>query len=338
MEPQLDRHPRSERPPGQRRLHEDHRPRQQHAPTRRSTTASPTGAPRPRASTSAAPRASRRATTARSSSIGGSPRSRPSHDQLRQGTGATAGNTTMKVTIPWTGSDAASGIDRFTIQRQINGGSWTTLSSTIVPRGITIELGVVHDRRPQAGRRDLHHDAHLRASRTASASAPATRTRNYSDWAYTLTVGARLSPADEQRDDVLERVVDARARATSRAARRSTARRPASGRGFTFTGRAVSFVSTYRTPSDSFKVYVDGVLEGTMSVTSTAEPLSAPGLDEEVLVQLAAHDPDRRGVGQGRRRRLRGPEVARATAPDARATIRGRPRRHRCSSSTRRPC
>ena len=183
-----------------------------------------------------------------------------------RGTGVTAGNSTMKVTIPWAGSDTASGIDRFTIQRQINGGSWTTLSSAIVPRGITMTSASF----ATAG---LKQGTGTYATSLTSGKSYRFRVRardedaNYSDWAYTVTVGARLI---QQTSSAMTYSSGWSTSSSSNYSGGSTRYSATVGKWarLTFTGRAVAFVSTYRTPSDSFKVYVDGVLDSTMSVTS----------------------------------------------------------------------
>jgi CSLREA domain-containing protein len=166
----------------------------------------------------------------------------------------TAGNTTMKVSIPWSATDTGSGIDRYTIQRQVNGGSWTTLSSTIAARrptstfttaGLTESVGF-YDTTLTSGK---SYRFRVRARDEDG---------NYSDWSNSVTVGARLV---QQTSSAFTYSSGWGTSSSSNFSGGSTKYSVTAGKWarFTFTGRAVTFVTTYRLPAATFKVYVDGV-------------------------------------------------------------------------------
>jgi CSLREA domain-containing protein len=185
---------------------------------------------------------------------------------LARGAGVTAGSTTMKATIPWGGSDAASGIDRFTIQRQVNGGSWTTLSSTVQPRAITMS---------SASFATAGYKQATGSYTTTLTSGKSYRFRvrardedgNSSDWAYTLTVGARLV---QQTSSSMTYSSGWSTSSSSNFSGGSTRYSVTAGKWarLTFTGRAVAFVTTFRSPTVSFRVYIDGVSDGNVELTS----------------------------------------------------------------------
>jgi uncharacterized protein YkwD len=58
-------------------------------------------------------------------------------------------STTKKVTVSWTGADVklqvlTSGLYSFRIQRRVDGGTWTTISSSTTSRSITLNLATNH--------------------------------------------------------------------------------------------------------------------------------------------------------------------------------------------------
>ena len=61
---------------------------------------------------------------------------------LASGTAITSGRVLVRV--PWTGSDAASGIDRYELEQQTDGGTWTSVSASLTNTSIDRPLVTQH--------------------------------------------------------------------------------------------------------------------------------------------------------------------------------------------------
>jgi CSLREA domain-containing protein len=172
--------------------------------------------------------------------------------------GAALSGTSSRAKVQWAGSDNDEGIglDRFTLQRQVNGGSWATIAtlagsdgSTLVQRSQNVTLS-----------KDKSYRFRVRA---------VDEDGNISAWSYTPTVTARLVQQSSSSVAFSSGWTTASSTKYSGGSLRYARSDNRSAR-YTFTGRSVAFVTTVRVGgTGEARIYVDGVLQSTIHLASS---------------------------------------------------------------------
>jgi hypothetical protein len=162
---------------------------------------------------------------------------------------STLGSTTSPVRSTWSATDA-KGVTGYTLQRQVNGGSWSSVSLsslTSVSIAQSLTLGSAYRYRMQA--RDANG--------------------NVSPWVYGPTfTGART----QDTSTALRYSGTWRSSSSSSATGGSTKYATAKGASvsYTFTGSSIAWVSPRSTIRGSADVYIDGVFKATVSTYASS--------------------------------------------------------------------
>lgn len=163
--------------------------------------------------------------------------------------GSTVG-TTASVRLTWSGSDAGSGIAHYEVWLSTNGGSYVKVSSptgTSYARALTISSTTTHRFRVRAFDKAGNVSAFVYGTTFRVKLVQQTSTSVHWSGSWTTTTTTSASGGSYRS-------------ATSAGA--SVA--------YTFTGRGIGVVATEGTGFGSFKVYLDGVLVGTVSDYATS--------------------------------------------------------------------
>lgn len=153
--------------------------------------------------------------------------------------------TGLPVNVSWTGSDALSGIDHFTVQRSTDGGAWASVGGTAAGRNKTVGVDGSHAFRFRIVAVDRAGNAVTTspgASLRLTALPDTSPTINY-------TGGWRIGRSKAFTNGTTHYATAARAKAT-----------------FKVTGRGFSWIATTGPTRGSAKVYVNGVLVRTVSL------------------------------------------------------------------------
>ena len=171
---------------------------------------------------------------------------------------AALSGTSSRARVQWAGSDNDEGIglDRFTLQRQVNGGSWATIATlagsdgaALVQRSQNVTLS-----------KDKSYRFRVRA---------VDEDGNISGWSYTPTVTAKLVQQSSSSVAFSSGWSSASSSKYSGGSLKYARSDNRSAR-YTFTGRSVAFVSTVRAGgTGEARIYVDGVLEDTYQFASS---------------------------------------------------------------------
>lgn len=174
-------------------------------------------------------------------------------------TGVALDGTSSRAKVAWSGADdaAGAGIDHFTIGRQVNGGSWTTLSSSVAGNTSFSNLAISRSYNVTL-KKDATYRFRVRA---------VDQDGNASAWVYTPTFTARLVQQTSSAVTFGSGWTTANATSFSGGSAKYASVNGKAAR-FTFTGRGVALVSTVRTTgAGTLKVYVDGTLADTIPLT-----------------------------------------------------------------------
>jgi CSLREA domain-containing protein len=185
--------------------------------------------------------------------------------------GVTLDGTSSRARVAFTASDTGTGIERFSLQRQVNGGSWSSISTTIPPFHLTSAGGPV----AIAG---LAEAGGVRNVTLTKDSSYRFRVRavdedgNVSGWRYSSTMTAKLY---QQTSSAMGYTSGWSTASSTRFSGGSVRYVRANGKAaaLTFTGRAVAFVTTLRAGgTGKVWVYADGnlIAAETLSASSTA--------------------------------------------------------------------
>ena len=177
---------------------------------------------------------------------------------LRDGV-ALAGDRIRGRVLGWVFDDRTGiGIQRFSLQRQRDGGSWTSLSTSIQPQADIATAATAHYNVNLTN----WHSYRFRVRAVDFDG-------NVSVWAYSPTVTARLVQ-QTSRAVTFSRTGWSTVSSTNYSGgsvRKSTT--PGSSMRITFTGRAISLVTTFRGgPPMTVDAYVDGVYRGRLQHSS----------------------------------------------------------------------
>lgn len=168
--------------------------------------------------------------------------------QLRSGT--TLSGSSERVTIAWTPSDAGgSGVKRYVVARSVNGGAWTTITSTLTSAALNQTLG--KDKSFRYRVKPVDYDGNV----GAWVNGPTFTTRLVQQTSSTISYGKTWTTASSS--------------AYSGGSLRYAKVAGASA-SFTFTGRSIAFVSYRNTNRGSVKVYVTDANGTTVTVVSLA--------------------------------------------------------------------
>ena len=162
--------------------------------------------------------------------------------------GQTLSGTSTRASVTWTSSDSGSGAARYTIQRRVDGGSWTTLATGVTKPSYDVTLARTHDYQFRV--RAIDVDGNIGSFKTG----PVVESRLYqqtsSAFVYSSS-GWATSTADVF---------------SGGSTRRSTADR-ASAR-FMATGRSFAWITTTGPTRGMAQVYVNGVSIATVDLYS----------------------------------------------------------------------
>jgi hypothetical protein len=173
--------------------------------------------------------------------------------------GRALSGTSSRGEVVFYGADAGIGIERFSLQRQVNGGSWTTLSTALPPYGVTAVGSPV----ALAGLKDalgFRNATFTKDSSYRFRARAVDEDGNVSAWKYTPTMTAKLY---QQTSSAVSYTSGWSTASSSKFSGASVRYVRANGKAaaLTFTGRAVAFVSTMRAGgTGKIKVYIDGAL------------------------------------------------------------------------------
>jgi CSLREA domain-containing protein len=167
--------------------------------------------------------------------------------------------TKLRATLlGWSATDGSGiGIERFSLQRQVNGGSWTSVSTSVQARPDVFAF-------PATGQYNVNLSKDKRYRFRIRA---VDEDKNVSAWAYTPTVTARLFQQTNSRVAFSTGWTTASSTKFSGGSVKYTKTVGKSVR-FTFTGRAFALVTTVRAQNLSLKAYTDGVA-GLRELSST---------------------------------------------------------------------
>ena len=183
--------------------------------------------------------------------------------------GETLDGTSSRARVVFSATDGGTGVERFSLQRQVNGGSWSSISTTIPPFLLTSAGGPV----AIAG---LIEAGGVRNVTLTKDSSYRFRVRaidedgNVSGWRYTPTVTAKLY---QQTSSLMGYTSGWSTASSSKFSGGSVRYVRANGKAaaITFTGRAVAFVTTLRAGgTGKVWVYADGNLIATKTLSAAA--------------------------------------------------------------------
>ena len=162
----------------------------------------------------------------------------------------------------WQADDGAGiGTERFSLQRQVNGGDWSTVSTSITPHVDAAAFPTTGSYNVNLSK-DKRYRFRIRA---------VDEDGNISGWAYTPTVTARLYQQTNSRFTFSSGWTTATSDKYSGGSVRYTKTDGKSLR-MTFTGRAFAFVTTVRAGQPlTVDSYLDGVATGQNSISSSVE-------------------------------------------------------------------
>ena len=163
--------------------------------------------------------------------------------------GVALSGSSLRARISWAGKDNATGagIDHYALARSVNGGSWTTVSSSLT--GTAANATLANGKTYRFRTRAVDHDG------------------NASAWRYGPTFTARLV---QQSSSSVTFGSGWSSVSSTKYSGGSTRYTTASGKSvrLSFTGRGVALVTTLRTNGGSVKVYLDGTLVDTIALTA----------------------------------------------------------------------
>jgi hypothetical protein len=163
-------------------------------------------------------------------------------------TGQTLSGSSSRATITWKASDTGSGPARYTIQRQVDGGSWSTLATGLTTKFYNVTLARTHDYRFRV--RAIDHEGNV----GSFATGPLFESRLYQQTSSAFVFSSTRWATS--RADVF----------SGGSTRRSTAS-GASAR-FTATGRSFAWVTTTGPTRGTARIYVNGTLTDTVSLNA----------------------------------------------------------------------
>ena len=162
--------------------------------------------------------------------------------------GPTLSGTSTRASVTWNSSDSGSGAARYTIQRRVDGGSWSTLATGVTTRSYDVTLVRTHDYQFRV--RAIDVDGNIGSFTTG----PVFQSRIYQQ-----TSGAFVY----SKSGWATSTADVFSGGTTR---RSTG--PASSARFMATGRSFAWITTTGPTRGVAQVYVNGVLVATVDLYS----------------------------------------------------------------------
>ena len=171
--------------------------------------------------------------------------------KLRTGLPLEGTSTTQRllVMVSWTGTDTGSGIASYDVARSYDGGAYTTIASATTATSVNLTMTPGHNYRFQVRARDKA--GNLGAWVTTSTWYPVLTQDSSASLVYT---GAWTASSD-----VANSGGSVKASATA-----------GDSVSYTFSGRAVAWVTTLRATAGEVQVWVDGVLTSTVDTNAVA--------------------------------------------------------------------
>ncbi len=151
--------------------------------------------------------------------------------------GAVVGGSVAPIRVAWSGADVGTGVVRYELQRSINGGSFTTFSTTLTSPSTTMGLS---------------SGASIRV-RVRAVDA----TGNVGAWVTGPTVVASLVQQTTSSIHYAGTWSTSRSTSYSGGSARASSK-PSSSATWTFTGRGIALVSTMATTRGTVRIYLDG--------------------------------------------------------------------------------
>jgi hypothetical protein len=155
----------------------------------------------------------------------------------------------LLVSLSWSGSDAGSGIANYDVQRSYSGGAYATIASATTATSMNLTMAPGHTYRFRVRSRD--------------------KAGNVGAWVYAST----WTPSLTQQTSTLLAYAGTWSSASNAAHSGGTVRfasKPGSSVSFSFSGRAIAWVTTLRPTSGAVMVYVDNVLAATIDTYSAS--------------------------------------------------------------------
>jgi CSLREA domain-containing protein len=186
---------------------------------------------------------------------------------------STLSGTSLRARVTsWNATDGDGiGLARYSLQKQVNGGSWTTVSTNVPTFSDTAAidgLGVYN----VTLSKDKTYRFRIRA---------VDRDGNVSDWRYTPTVKARLL---QQTSDAVHYSTGWRTASSTRFSGGSVKHTATAGKSvrITFTGRGIALITSVRAGQElHFDLYIDGVYVGpsVIGYSTTSYRVQFPALE-----------------------------------------------------------
>jgi hypothetical protein len=175
-------------------------------------------------------------------------------------TGIAVSGSTLPISAEWTGADAGSGVARYQLQRSINGGAFTWVSTNIATPPVS--MGLSSGARVQLRVRAVDIAGNVGAWRTGS-TVTGLLVQNTSSSIHYAGSWTTSSSSSYSGGSV------------------KTSSTAGSSATYTFTGRGIALVSTLSASRGTVRVYVDGIYQGRV------DPSHAPTVFHGVAWQMA---------------------------------------------------
>ena len=193
--------------------------------------------------------------------------------------GPTLSGTSTRATVTWNSSDSGSGAERYTIQRRVDGGSWSTLATGVTTKSYDVTLVRTHDYVFRV--RAIDHDGNIGSFTTSPVFESALYQQTSSAFVFSSS-GWATSTAD----------------VFSGGSTRRTTTNSASAR-FTATGRSFAWITTTGPTRGVAQVYVNGTLIATVDLYSPTTTYRVQAWTRSYAapvsrtIRIVVHDPER---------------------------------------------